>query len=265
MNMGLSRLKPPVIAGFTVSRVVQKKAARYVFLVPLASLIGAGGAALAQDRSTGGAPASAKQLPQINPNGWTSPEVCGECHQAIHAVWQESMHAKAWSDTVFQAAYRRALDAYGKSGSRVCLMCHAPTIRVGYDPDKNGDALPSEGVTCDFCHSVKAVDLSDASDPFRLRLGKTKYGPLRHAQSPAHKIIHSKLHSRSEFCAPCHDYRNANGVAVLGTYSEWKKSSYAKKGKQCQNCHMPLVAARPLLSCPPRHRREPSSRYPAAA
>lgn len=187
--------------------------------------------------------ATSEALPQINPDGWTSATVCGECHQSIYAVWQESLHAKAWSNPIFQAAYQRSIDAYGKEESRLCLSCHTPTVRHGNDFDVE-NAVTAEGVTCDFCHSVSAVELSDKTDPIRFAVGKTKYGPLRHAQSPAHEIIDSRLHTRSEFCAGCHEYRNANGVTVLGTYSEWKESSYAKKGKQCQDCHMPLVPGR---------------------
>lgn len=190
-----------------------------------------------------GVPGALEPLPKLNPNGWTSSDVCGACHQAIHAVWQQSLHAQAWSNGIFQAAYRRSIDAYGLDVARTCLSCHAPTVRHGNDFNVD-DAVTAEGVTCDFCHSVSAVDLSDPVDPFRYTVGKTKYGPLRHAQSPAHDIVDSQLHTRSEFCAGCHEYKNANGITVLGTYSEWKTSSYAKKGKQCQDCHMPLVPGR---------------------
>jgi len=189
------------------------------------------------------APEAGKPLPHVNPNGWTSSAVCGECHQAIHAVWQHSLHANAWTNGIFQAAYQRSVETYGKESARACLPCHTPTVRHGQDYDVE-NPITAEGVTCDFCHSISAVDLEDQADPVRFSVGKTKYGPLRHAQSPAHEIIDTEIHKRSEFCATCHEYRNANGVAVLGTYSEWKGSSYAKRGKQCQDCHMPLVPGR---------------------
>ncbi len=185
----------------------------------------------------------ADELPKVNKEGWTSSAVCGECHQAIHAVWQHSLHAMSWSNGVFQARYRRSIERYGEEQARACLSCHAPTVRHGGDFGVK-NAVTAEGVTCDFCHSVNAVDLSDSSDPFRLTVGGSKHGPLRHAQSPAHEVQDSQLHTRSEFCAPCHEYRNANGLTVLGTYSEWKASPYAKRGKQCQDCHMPLVEGR---------------------
>ena len=184
-----------------------------------------------------------ESLPQVNPDGFTSSAVCGECHQAIHAVWQGSLHANAWSNGIFQAGYRRAVDAHGQEGARVCMSCHAPTVRHTKDYEAK-EAITAEGVTCDYCHSVSAVDLKNPVDPVKLIVGKIKHGPLRHAQSPAHKIVNSPLHTKSEFCAPCHEYRNRHGLKVLGTYSEWKASGYAKRGKQCQDCHMPLVPGR---------------------
>ena len=201
------------------------------------------GFALADEPIDAAPSGASTDKPQVNPDGWTSSNVCGECHQAIHAVWQQSLHASAWSNGVFQAAYRRCRDKYGSDHARGCLMCHAPTVRYGGDYEAK-NAITREGVTCDFCHSVAAVDLADPVDPVRLNVGKTKYGPLRHAQSPAHETVDTKLHTQSEFCASCHEYRNAHGISVLSTYSEWKNSPYAKMGKQCQDCHMPLVPGR---------------------
>jgi len=183
------------------------------------------------------------EFQKVNPTGWTSSAVCGECHQAIHAVWSRSLHASSFTNGVFQAGYARANDSFGPEKARVCLSCHAPTVRETKD-FAAAQPMTAEGVSCDFCHSIKAVDLSDEKDGARLTMGTTKYGPLRHAQSPAHEIVHSELHKRSEFCALCHEYRNPNGLTVLGTYSEWKSSSYAKRGQQCQDCHMPLIPGR---------------------
>ncbi len=211
--------------------------------VTLAIILGFSGLVPALGQMTQDTSATSDTLPKINADGWTSAEVCGECHQSIFAVWRESLHSKAWSNPIFQASYRRCTDTFGKEQSRVCLSCHTPTIRHGNDFDVE-NTVTSEGITCDFCHSVSSIDLSDKADPFRITVGKTKYGPLHHAQSPAHETINSQLHTRSEFCATCHEYQNANGVTIFGTYSEWKQSSYAKKGKQCQDCHMPLVPGR---------------------
>jgi hypothetical protein len=57
-----------------------------------------------------------------------------------------------------------------------------------------------------------------------------------------HGTVYSAVHTSSLVCAPCHEYKNAGGFAVLTTYSEWQNSPYAKQGKQCQSCHMARVA-----------------------
>lgn len=194
-----------------------------------------------QERPSGGG--GTPELPKINPDGLTSASICGQCHQAIHAVWQRSLHARAWSNAVFQAAYRRTVDEYGPKDARICLQCHAPTVRHTGDFDVD-QPITKEGITCDFCHSIKDVHLENEADPIELTVGATKYGPLRHVQSPAHEIVDTQLHTRSEFCAACHQYKNAKGLQILNTYEEWKKSSYARKQEHCQDCHMPLVPGR---------------------
>ena len=62
------------------------------------------------------------------------------------------------------------------------------------------------------------------------------------AMAPAHKTRYSEVHISSRACAPCHEYRNSLGFAVLTTYMEWQKSRYGKEGRTCQSCHMYSVA-----------------------
>jgi hypothetical protein len=133
------------------------------------------------------------------------------------------------------------MEAHYKSNgkaAKICLTCHAPTSKYthGFDLDVS---LTSEGISCDFCHSVSAID-REKEFPFTVDLGTTKYGPNKTGNVKQHKVAHSPLHSSAELCASCHEYR-PNGVAVMSTYSEWKASVYADEGKQCQYCHMPEV------------------------
>src|SRR3990172_2990965 len=81
------------------------------------------------------------ELPKINPDGLTPSTVCGECHQAIHAVWRQSLHFTSWSNGVFQAGYQRAIDSYGAESAKLCLSCHAPTVR------HTGDYEVKEAIT----------------------------------------------------------------------------------------------------------------------
>ncbi len=224
-------------------RVASTRAATACFLgsIALATLNGC-----KESSESGGAAGANQNTPfpeerEVAANTFTSARVCGACHQAIHACWQQSLHARAFSNGVFQAAYRTAAQTRPEAQTRLCLLCHAPVVRLA-QAAAGASALQEEGVTCDFCHSVRDVKTYPAEVKVDLDVGHTKYGPLRHAQSPAHQVVESDLHRRSEFCASCHEYQNEYGVAVLETYSEWKAGAYAAAGKQCQDCHMPLVS-----------------------
>lgn len=165
---------------------------------------------------------------------------CGECHQEIYAMWQRSMHSASASDPIFESSYMQAYRETGGKARELCLRCHAPVAaHIGDLEMKN--PLSREGITCDYCHSVAAVDLTKRDRPFRIALDGGKRGPLHDAKSPAHEVVRSPLHETSEFCGACHEYVNPYGLAVLSTYSEWKTSRQAAEGKTCHHCHMPMT------------------------
>jgi hypothetical protein len=121
------------------------------------------------------------------------------------------------------------------------VWCHAPTALASGDYEMQRP-VTREGVSCDFCHTVADVDLSRRDQPFDLRPGAVKRGPLEYAKSPHHETAYSPLHKASPLlCAACHEYANASGVAVLSTYTEWNAGPYPARGQTCQECHMPLV------------------------
>jgi len=183
-------------------------------------------------------PAFAKKIRfKINKEGFTSSQICGKCHADIYNSWKESMHSMAATDPIFKASYIMAHYKNYEKAQKLCLSCHAPTTRVTKDYNLESP-LTSEGITCDFCHSVKEVNLAHPDDPFILDLGRVKYGPNKKGDVRVHDIKYSPLHMSAEFCAACHEYR-PNGVPVMTTYTEWKEGPYAEKGIQCQYCHMP--------------------------
>ncbi|MBI4595270.1 MAG: hypothetical protein HY730_02710 [Candidatus Tectomicrobia bacterium] len=171
--------------------------------------------------------------------GYHSAKFCSNCHQDIYNTWSKAMHANAVKDPIFEANFLLALKDGDEEVRAYCLKCHAPTTRMTKDIYLKQE-LTWEGVTCDFCHSISAVDLANSNEPFTIEPGDTKYGPYRDAVSKVHKTKYSELHLTSEFCAGCHELKNKNGVPILETYSEWKKGPYAALGKTCQQCHMPL-------------------------
>lgn len=176
---------------------------------------------------------------KINKDGFTSSEVCGKCHTDIYNSWQESMHSMAVTDPIFRASYIRAFYKTNGKSAKLCLDCHSPTTKVTKDYDLDSP-ITAEGITCDFCHSVKEVNLAHPDDPFVMDLGLVKYGPNKQGDVKVHDIKYSPLHNSAEFCAACHEYK-PNGVPVMTTYSEWKEGPYAEKGIQCQYCHMPQL------------------------
>ncbi len=179
---------------------------------------------------------------RIDTDGFNPARRCGECHIDIYTHWRESMHAKAMTDPAFLATFRSERIQTNPALRAECLSCHAPTLH--YDPRLALDAeVVQEGVGCDFCHSVQGLDPSNPDRPFQVQWGKLKRGPLKDTQSPVHETRHLELFGSAQFCGVCHEMKNANGLPIITTYSEWQEGFPGKEDKpQCQECHMPLAA-----------------------
>jgi len=175
-----------------------------------------------------------------NTPSFTSSKTCRECHEEIYDHWKNAMHSMSLEDPIFKASFMQSYYNTAGEAKYNCLRCHAPMTLVNNDYDLK-EEVTNEGVSCDFCHSIKKVNLEDKEHPFEFEIDETKRGPLSDMDSPAHKTEPSTLFKSSKLCAGCHEYTNDKGVKILGTYSEWKDSSYAKEGTHCQNCHMPLI------------------------
>jgi hypothetical protein len=177
------------------------------------------------------------------PEPYVPAATCASCHQTIHLYWSESEHSRSAAKPAYLDALAAAVSgaADPQSVRRGCVWCHAPTALVTGDYDLRRP-VTREGVSCDFCHTVADVHLGRSGHPFDLDPGDVKRGPLEYAQSPFHRTAYSPLHKASPLlCAACHEHTNANGVAVLSTYSEWNAGPYPQRGQTCQECHMPLV------------------------
>lgn len=172
-----------------------------------------------------------------------SAEVCGRCHRAIHEAWKRSAHARAMENRRFQDAAEAAEAEQGAEARRLCLSCHSPVgLRIGDLALQR--KVSWEGVTCDYCHSLREVSLTDANPRARIEFSLVKTGPGKAAAPGVHGAAFSPVHTSALACAPCHEYKNAAGFSVLTTYSEWKNSRAAREGKACQACHMYLVAGK---------------------
>jgi hypothetical protein len=163
---------------------------------------------------------------------------CGECHEKMYDEWQESGHARGLKSEAYAATLRVAT-ATG------CARCHSPLSELGVRPQ----TAEAEAVTCEVCHRMERIEVSPTAASFTLlKTHEIKFGPRCDLEDPYfHRARCNPVFTRSEMCAACHllyqETKEGTSLPVHTEYADWKKSSYAAKGKQCQNCHMPAVKA----------------------
>ncbi|CAK8719425.1 MAG: Cytochrome c554 and c-prime [Candidatus Electronema aureum] len=188
---------------------------------------------------------------------------CAGCHPQQYEEWQNSMHSMAFQDPVYLGELNLAVKAVGKDIAKQCEGCHTPAAFLlgetagEFDFDKLSP-LAKAGVSCDVCHSIKQQlhqetpsgepeNGSYLLSPNRKdeKTGQavlTKYGPFPNYEGCGggfHECVESPLHRTSEMCAGCHQvFHYKEHTPLEHTYAEWKKSIYAVKGVQCQDCHM---------------------------
>ena len=173
-----------------------------------------------------------------------APVSCGTCHPDQFRDWQSSVHAKSMGPGI--SGQLAEMIKSEPAAARSCFTCHAPLaeqaplIRGGEGLVPNPDLdthLQFQGVVCASCH-VR---------------GYQRFGPPRRdgtvaSRAPRESLPHNGLTRttaflRSEFCASCHQFAQ-NGLALSGkllenTFEEWRASPAARRGQQCQDCHMP--------------------------
>jgi hypothetical protein len=173
------------------------------------------------------------------------PELCGGCHLDMYSQWNGSMHSNAWHDPVYRAALNLMSKASKGRTDNFCMGCHTPIGVVTRQASPSGvgmSEVANRGVQCEVCHNVSRTSgIGNGSYVLTPKLyGRPlKFGPFSDAASPYHDSAYSKLHTQSEFCGDCHDVTHPfNRLPVERTYSEWRDSTYAGEGVQCQDCHM---------------------------
>lgn len=192
----------------------------------------------------------------VSSSEFMSPDICGGCHAEIFAQWKGSMHSHAFHDPVFQALWKIGSQETKGFTDKLCAGCHTGIGTVSEEVVlKDGEfqvsPIAKRGVQCDLCHTIiKSTFLETPThEPQNASIvvapGEIKRGPYKDSVSPFHKTAYSELHTRSEFCANCHNvYHPVTNFHIERTYDEWKFSVYAQNGIQCQDCHMmPLKQA----------------------
>ena len=147
---------------------------------------------------------------------------CKSCHPAIWREWENSMHAKAWVDEIYQAAASQVPNRETK-----CDQCHAPQpiliTGVGEMP-KLRDKHREVGVSCLVCH----LDAQGAM-----------HGPPASAETYFHANVTNPIYrDATALCRTCHGQPS---VPEHDQVSSFLSSRYAEKNQGCATCHMPIV------------------------
>ncbi|MCB9554745.1 MAG: hypothetical protein H6707_01495 [Deltaproteobacteria bacterium] len=180
---------------------------------------------------------------------------CAECHERQYKEFKGSMHSVAHTDRLYRRTAELALREAGPEVYALCAGCHAPQgVSSGLIPKLSDDKLPAiakAGIICDVCHQIGKLtgthgpfaepgNASFVFDPDEER----KFGPPTGDDAAAdHPVKTRAFLQSSEFCASCHTVIHpTNGLRIEHTYDEWKRSVYAERKIQCQDCHMRSVA-----------------------
>ncbi|HKB17382.1 MAG TPA: multiheme c-type cytochrome [Planctomycetota bacterium] len=148
-------------------------------------------------------------------------EYCGGCHREIHEEWKGSLHARAWTDPIFQAAYA-AEKARNPEAASSCVPCHAPAPLLDSGLGKFPRAREADldvGVDCFACH----VGSRGMSGPHG-----TKY----------HRSKGDERFLEPIFCQACHGQTERDPVHDQKTGYE---TTSAASGNTCVTCHMEPV------------------------
>jgi len=200
-------------------------------------------------------------------------EQAGQSGQAaiLALDWRATMMAHAFKDPLWRAVMEAEVKDHPQLKSFIenkCQTCHAPLARTqaaaaGTNELAFANALPSplagEGVGCTLCHQIQPANLgTPASFTGHYQIGTNRviFGPYQDVLTmPMQRHVdytprHGAHVQDSALCATCHTLFTPmldEAGKITGEfpeqvpYLEWRNSDYARRGKQCQDCHMPRL------------------------
>jgi hypothetical protein len=190
---------------------------------------------------------------------------------SIGTDWRATMMAHSFKDPLwratmeFEVAQRPGLKGFIENK---CQTCHAPMARnQAYHDGTNelsfaaAQAMPlaGDGVSCTLCHQIQPANLGSAgsfSGHYDITHAREIFGPYDDVLTmpmQRHVDYTPKLGAHvqdSKLCATCHtlftpildaDGRVTGEFPEQVPYLEWRNSVYAKRGRHCQDCHMPRL------------------------
>lgn len=174
------------------------------------------------------------------------PADCGQCHAKQYRDWKTTIHSQAMGPGVLGQLVEMV--HADPATTQMCWICHTPLAeQQELLLDKNSRwignthfdaALQKKGLVCAACH----VRNHQRFGPPR-QSAPTISGRIDEPGLPHNGFTANTAFSKSEFCKGCHQFSPddyaLNGKLIENTYNEWLESGFAKKGIQCQDCHMP--------------------------
>jgi hypothetical protein len=147
-----------------------------------------------------------------------SAQSCGTCHPDHLKEWQGTLHATAWTDPVFRAAFGK------REPHRSCRACHStmPILMeeisedYGYRP-RFRDANHEDSISCLSCHGLHG----------------NKVAARRTVDAPCNPTRDDRLLT-PQFCGACHNPTHSANY-------EWQTSQAFREGKDCNSCHTQQV------------------------
>ena len=207
-------------------------------------------------------------------DNFPSASKCAACHQQIYDEWRVSNHAYASISPMFHKFEQKINDLAQGTIGYFCMRCHASVgtaLKEERDlPLWKRTKVSREGITCITCHRVESqyvkvngerrieegnihkavLGTSDGSGLADAIKNITTLDPKGDKTGPAIKVhaqaIKFEQLNKSEFCVSCHQVAVNIGIKLEVVWDQYRASPAAKKGTQCQDCHMghtPGVAA----------------------
>ncbi len=198
----------------------------------------------------------------VNWRSVPSATYCAECHTKEYKEWASSIHAITGPDAIYEGTIlENELNSenggeYATEKIRWCDGCHEPLGILAGEGTPVGAVGPNEaleeGATCILCHTATEANPLAGNAGLTLNINEIKRymspslimaAPEQHAKSMQAKT-HNPMMGESEMCGTCHTEirpTRVNGDFPLHfqeTFDEWRLSSYAEEGIECQNCHM---------------------------
>jgi hypothetical protein len=160
-------------------------------------------------------------------------EECSMCHAEVFRTWKQANHARAFSNAIFQTAFKLEKTAW-------CVNCHGPLWQRDRTPleklgveGKDEPGLHHAGVSCVVCH-MKDGQIY------------TRNAKKRDESKLFHPLYVDTRLGDEEYCGGCHQFNFVshhepwpvyeNSVPMQNTVAEYRESVPDRR-VACYSCH----------------------------